>query len=83
MHADGIDYTSCCPNTPTRSFWFQYSVEFAQAASGTVFFLTDGESSVGAFNTESFFATAELPNLSTDTVTHVIVLLVHRRGRGK
>lgn len=79
---DGIDYTSQCLCSVTTAFWAQFSTEFALAASGTVFYLSYGEKPGGTFQSSSFFATYELPNMSPPRVTEVVILNVHRKGQG-
>ena len=78
-----IDFDNECPCSVRNAFWRQFSVQFAQVASGAVFYLADGEHINGTFSNTSFFSTAELPNLRDDSVTRLIVLLVHREGVGE
>ncbi len=63
-------------------FFEQFSLLFARAARGTIFFLGYGEREGGTFDETSFFAKYELPNLNPTEVTRVVVMLVHRRGEG-
>ena len=66
----------------TAKFWTQFSQEFAEVATGNAFYLTDGEDASGAYRNDSFFATVELPNMNDDSVTQLVVLVVHRQGEG-
>lgn len=66
----------------TGAFWERFSVEFAQAARGTAFYLGYGEKPGGTFQLTSFFAKSELPNLSPPRVRNVVAMVVHRRGQG-
>lgn len=82
FHADGIDFQSSCLCSVTGLFWDRFSMEFALAARGNVFYLTDGQASGGAFRNNSFFSTVELPNFSDDNVTRLIALVIHEEGKG-
>ena len=60
----------------TTAFWAQFSIEFAQSAQGTAFFLGYGEKRNGTFQMTSFFSRYELPNLNPPRVTEVVVMVV-------
>lgn len=79
---DGIDYTNGCLCSVSGAFWERFSIEFAMAASETVFYLGYGERPGGTFRLDSFFALHELPNLSPPRVSDVVVMVVHREGQG-
>ena len=80
--ADGIDYTNGCLCSVSGSFWERFSMEFAMAASESVFYLGYGERSGGTFQLDSFFARFEFPYLSSPRVSDVVVMVVHREGQG-
>ena len=82
----GIQFSDPCPCDnciPVISFWTEFSIQFAQAAKGTVFWLARGENPAGTYRNSSFFAMHEIPNLSTSAVNDVVILVVHRRGQGE
>lgn len=81
--ADGIDYINSCLCSVSGSFWERFSIEFATAANGSVFYLGYGERSGGTFQQDSFFALYELPNLSPPRVSDVVVMVVHREKQGE
>ena len=83
IHLGGIQYEGSCPCSVTTDFWVQFSTEFAQAARGTIFYLGYGERNGGTFQSTSFFATVEIPNLEYPRVTSAVVIVVHRKGEGK
>jgi ADP-ribosyl cyclase 2 len=78
----GIDYDNVCLCSVTTKFWDQFSLLFSQSAKGTVFFLGDGEKSVGAYSRTSTFGRVELPNLDANVVTRVVALIIHRQDYG-
>ncbi len=80
--AEGIDYVNPCLCDVTSNFWSQFSIEFALAAEGTIFYLTNGNRDSGAFSSTSFFAIHEIPNLESPRVTGVVVLDIHTKGEG-
>lgn len=67
----------------TEAFWAQFSIQFASVASGTVFYLGNGEREGGVFQPDSNFAQYELPRLSPPRVNGVVVIVIHRKERGK
>lgn len=78
----GIDYTNYCLCNVTNQFWIQFSINFAQAARATDYWLGDGERPGGAYQSSSCFGSVELPNMTASAVNEVVVLLVHREGYG-
>ena len=66
----------------TEAFWAQFSVQFASVASGTVFYLGNGEREGGVFRPDSNFAQYELPQLSPLRVSGVVVMVIHRKEKG-
>ncbi len=65
-----------CSKAATSRFWAQFSTRFSQAASGTIFFLADGNQRP-AYNLFSFFGCYELINLNTSVVKRLVALNVH------
>ncbi len=63
-------------------FWVQFSIDFAKAAEGTIFYLAYGEREGGPFSTTSIFAEHELPNMQYPRVTAAVVLDIHQEGQG-
>ena len=59
------------------AFFQEFSVRFAKAARGTIFYLGNGESENGAFSEESFFAKHEIPYLKSDLTPSAVILVVH------
>ena len=51
-----------CPCNTSYAFFQEFSVRFAEAAAGTIFYLGFGESEKGAFPLDSFFAMHEIPS---------------------
>lgn len=82
MTADGIEYTERCMCSVTSAFWEEFSRQFALSASGTAFYLGYGEKNGGTFQSSSFFAMTELPNLNPPRVSDVLAMIVHRKGQG-
>ncbi len=80
---DGIEYNNSCPCSVSSDFFELFSILFARAARGTIFFLGYGEKAGGTFSENSFFAKYEIPNLSTSEVTRAVVMVVHRKDRGE
>lgn len=83
--AAGIDYdTKNCDCTPYDSFWIEFSVLFAKAATGTAFFLGNGErpDGKGTYFPDSVFALYEVPNINPSAVKQVVVMVVHRANKG-
>ena len=75
-------FTNKCNSKPKERFWERFSETFAQAARGSALFLGNGERcKVGAYNKESYFATREIPSMSTKKVTRVVALIVHQKGK--
>ena len=72
-----------CPCSVAFDFFEKFSVLFAEAAQGVIFFLGYGERVNGTFSESSFFAKYEIPNLNPAVVTRVVVIVVHRRNKGK
>ena len=72
-----------CPCSVAFDFFEEFSVLFARAAQGVIFFLGYGEKVNGTFSESSFFAKYEIPNLDPAVVTRVVVMVVHRRNQGK
>ncbi|KAM3621594.1 uncharacterized protein V6R79_013288 [Siganus canaliculatus] len=67
-----------CPENPSISYWQAASKTFAQAATGDVtVFLSDKNFYVS----HSYFGNDELPNLNSNTVTELRVLLVLEEQR--
>ena len=58
-------------------------MRFAQAASGTIFFLADGERNQTAYDPSGFFGCYELVNLNRTVVKRLVTLNVHRKNIGK
>uniref|UniRef100_A0A674NQN6 ADP-ribosyl cyclase/cyclic ADP-ribose hydrolase n=1 Tax=Takifugu rubripes TaxID=31033 RepID=A0A674NQN6_TAKRU len=71
------DWNACKDNkyNPVRSFWTQGSAKFAEAACGDATVMLDG-SIATPFNTSSFFAMYEVPNLNSAKVRKLTVVLV-------
>ncbi|XP_064407201.1 ADP-ribosyl cyclase/cyclic ADP-ribose hydrolase 2-like [Halichondria panicea] len=80
---DGIEYNMSCPCSVAFDFFEQFSVLFARAAQGVIFFLGYGEKVNGTFSESSFFAKYEIPNLNATVVTRVVVIVVHRSNQGE
>ncbi len=74
---DGIKYTGMCECMVSYAFFQEFSVRFAKAARGTIFYLGNGESENGAFSEESFFAKHEIPYLKSDLTPSAVILVVH------
>ena len=83
MFADGIEYVNRCPCSVSFAFFEEFSILFARAAEGLIFYLGYGENSGGTFNETSFFSQYELPNMNTSLVRSATILVVHRKGRGE
>ena len=83
FYIGGIDYSNSCPCGVTEAFWAQFSIQFASVASGTVFYLGNGEREGGVFQPNSNFAQYELPQLSPPRVSEVVVMVIHREEKGK
>ena len=85
VFADGIDYESDCDPTPTNSFWEQFSIKFAQAAKGVVYYLGTNIRGLngGAFYSGTNFALFEIPYLKqhgADRVTHIVAIILDEHG---
>ena len=80
---DGIDYSNSCPCAVTEAFWAQFSIQFASVASGSVFYLGNGEREGGLFQSDSNFAQYESPRLSPPQVKEVVVMVIHKEGHGE
>ena len=78
----GIEYYNDCRPEPVTAFWEEFSIQFATVAEGTVYWLTLGNAGM-AYHNNSFWATAEIPNLMPPRVSEVVVLDVHEKQVGE
>jgi len=78
----GIEYDNDCTAEPVTAFWKEFSIQFATVAQGAVYWLTLGNTGM-AYRDNSFWATAELPNLMPSRVSEVVVLDVHEKQVGE
>ncbi|KAM3621048.1 uncharacterized protein V6R79_005252 [Siganus canaliculatus] len=74
----GKEGSKGCPENPYISYWQAASKAFAQAATGDVTVLLSDKN---FYISDSFFGNDELPNLNSNTVTQLRVLLVLEKQR--
>ena len=79
----GIDYSNPCSGKPYFSFFVAFSCKLAQSAEGVVFWVGDGERQNGAYRSDSYFAEYEFPKLRSSRVTKLVIIDVHKEGRGE
>lgn len=85
MYVAGIDYTTKnCDCTPVNNFWDEFSSRFAKAANGNGFFLANGERTDGhgAYYEGSVFGRIEIPDMNPNILKQIVVMTVHRGGKG-
>ena len=70
-----------CPKPATSLFWAQFSVRFAKAASGTVYFMANGERKT-PYDPTSFFGSYEIVSLGPQ-VTRLVALNIHAKDKGQ
>ncbi|XP_035533259.1 ADP-ribosyl cyclase/cyclic ADP-ribose hydrolase 1-like, partial [Morone saxatilis] len=80
LSSDCPDYKKY-PVNPVSSYWKRVSQAFAKAAEGNVTVLLSGTEDT-PFNTNSIFATDELPKLDPNKVT-LRVILINKESQGK
>ncbi|XP_050406087.1 ADP-ribosyl cyclase/cyclic ADP-ribose hydrolase [Patella vulgata] len=72
--------TKTCPQNAEYSFWVAASQQYASSAVGKVHIMFNSSMETPFVN-DSFFATWELPNINSTTVTSAEILLVHYPGQ--
>ena len=75
-----LDTVNPCPTQPTASFWEAFSIHFADAGKGIVFWIGDGNRQGGAYQNTSFFTTVEFPRLTHPRVTRLIAIDIYECG---
>jgi hypothetical protein len=78
----GFSNISCPIDCVTRNspFWNAASIDFARKASGVATVILNGTRPSGAISKTSTFLNYELPQLSSENVTKLVVFLLHNPG---
>lgn len=92
---NGVDFCSSygsntfdesCPNacvSVENPFWNAASIDYAKKASGQITVVLNGTRSIGAITYSSYFIKYEVPNLQSEKVNELKVLLLHSPGQAK
>ena len=75
--SDGIEYTLQCPCNTSFAFFENFSIRFAKAAEGTIFFIGSDVNSEGPFKVNSSFSKLEIPYLRPGVVNAAVSIIVH------
>ena len=73
----------CNDKNPRNQFWASFSAMLGMRAEGVAFWLAWGERLGGTYQSNSFFALYEFPNLEPPRVSRLVVLDVHNEGVGE
>lgn len=76
-----LDTVNPCPPEPLTGFWEAFSIHFADAGKGVVFWIGDGNREGGAYQNTSFFTTEEFPRLTYPRVVRLIAIDIYSCGQ--